>query len=47
MVVQTPTVDLREYYEQHLLPLWRQAPFVLRITERKNRPIPVLIVKER
>jgi hypothetical protein len=47
MVVKTPTVDLREYYEHHLLHLWRQAPFVLRITERKDRPIPVLIVKER
>ena len=47
MVVQTPTVDLREYYEHHLLHLWRHAPFVLRITERKDRPIPVLIVKER
>ena len=47
MVVKTPTVDLREYYEQYLLRLWRHAPFVLRITERKDRPIPVLIVKER
>jgi hypothetical protein len=47
MVVATPTVDLREYYEHHLLHLWRHAPFVLRITERKDRPIPVLIVKER
>jgi hypothetical protein len=47
MVTETATVDLREYYEQHLLHLWRHAPFVLRITERKDRPIPVLIVKER
>ena len=47
MVTETATVDLREYYAQHLLHLWRHAPFVLRITERKDRPIPVLIVKER
>jgi hypothetical protein len=47
MVVQTPIFDLREYYETHLSHLWRQAPFVLRITERKDRPISVLIVKER
>ena len=47
MAVKTPTFDLCEHYDKHLLCLWRHAPFVLRITERKDRPIPVLIVKER
>ena len=47
MVTATSTPDLREHYEAHLSHLWRQAPFVLRITERKDLPIPVLVIKER
>lgn len=47
MVTTTATTDLRDHYEAHLAPLWRQAPFVLRITERKDLPIPALVIKER
>jgi hypothetical protein len=39
--------SLKEYYQQRLEPLWRKAPFVLRITEWKEYPIPVLVIKER
>ena len=47
MVTATATPDLRDHYDRHLAHLWRQAPFVLRITERKDLPIPVLVIKER
>ena len=43
----TATPDLCDHYERHLAHLWRHAPFVLRITERKDLPIPVLVIKER
>lgn len=39
--------DLSEHHKQHLLPLVRHAPFVLRIGEKAKYPAPVLIVKER
>jgi hypothetical protein len=39
--------DLATHYRQHLEPRWRKAPFVLRITEWKDYPIPVLAIKER
>jgi len=39
--------SLKEHYQQRLEPLWRKAPFVLRITEWKDYPIPVLVIKER
>ena len=39
--------DLRTYYDRRLAPRWRRAPYVLRITDWKDLPVPVLIVKER
>ena len=39
--------DLQAHYRERLEPLWRRAPFVLRITEWKDYPVPVLAVKER
>jgi len=39
--------DLNEYHRRHLEPRWRNAPFVLRITEWKDYPVPVLAIKER
>lgn len=39
--------DLRTHYEQRLASRWRLAPYVLRITEWKDLPVPVLVVKER
>lgn len=39
--------DLETHHRQHLEPRWRKAPFVLRITEWKDSPIPVLAIKER
>ena len=38
---------LNEHFEQRLGDQWRKAPFVLRITEWKDLPKPVLVVKER
>jgi hypothetical protein len=35
------------YERRHLDRLWRKAPFVLRITEWKNYPAPVIVVSER
>lgn len=39
--------DLRLHYQEFLEPLLAQSPFVLRITEWKDYPKPVLVVKER
>ena len=39
--------DLEGYYRSRIEPLWRRAPFVLRVTEWKDYPVPVLVVKER
>jgi hypothetical protein len=39
--------DIRTYYDRRLAPRWRRAPYVLRITEWKDLPAPVLVVKER
>lgn len=39
--------SLNEQYERQLKGLVRTAPFVLRITEWKDQPAPVLVVKER
>ena len=39
--------SLNEQYEGQLKGLVRTAPFVLRITEWKDQPAPVLVVKER
>lgn len=40
-------LDLKTNYRKHLGAMWRTAPFVLRITEWKELPAPVLVVKER
>jgi hypothetical protein len=39
--------DLRDHYKRYIGSRWRQAPFLLRITEWKDYPVPVLVVKER
>jgi hypothetical protein len=45
--VAPKTPSLAEHHGAHLEPRWRKAPFVLRITEWKDAPIPVLVLKER
>ena len=47
MATQTSTFDLQQYYDERLARVWRRMPFVLRITEWKEMPVPVLVVKER
>ena len=39
--------NLRTDYDRRLAPRWRRAPYVLRMTEWKDLPVPVLVVKER
>lgn len=39
--------DLRTNYDRRLAPRWRLAPYVLRLTEWKDLPVPVLVIKER
>jgi hypothetical protein len=39
--------DLRTHFERRLASRWRRAPYILRITEWKDLPVPVLVVKER
>lgn len=39
--------DLEAHHRRHVEPRWRTAPFVLRITEWKDYPVPVLAIKER
>jgi hypothetical protein len=38
---------LEDIYDKQLSGYWRKSPFVLRFTEWKNYPPPVLVVKER
>jgi len=38
---------LQELYKKRLRPLVAEAPWVLRVTEHKGKPVPVVIVKER
>jgi hypothetical protein len=42
-----PEFDLLEYYHNRLAPLAGQAPYVLRLTEWKDYPPPVMVIKER
>jgi len=39
--------DLSVHYARRIKPQISSAPWVLRVTEHKDKPIPVLIVKER
>jgi hypothetical protein len=39
--------DLHSAYERRLAPYMRHAAYVLRITEWKALPVPVLVIKER
>jgi len=40
-------IDLDKYYKNNLAPLVSRASYVLRITDWKDYPVPVLVVKER
>jgi hypothetical protein len=39
--------DLQSHHKKYLAPIIKQFPFLLRITEWKDYPAPVLVVKER
>ena len=39
--------DLQEHYRHNIQSMVGHAPWVLRITEYKDKPVPVLVVKER
>lgn len=43
----SPTPDPRIHYVKRVKPLLSRAPWILRVTEHKDKPSPVLIVKER
>ena len=47
MAKKTASLDLLRHHAERLAPLSTKAPFVLRITEWRDTPIPVLVVKER
>jgi hypothetical protein len=47
MTTAERALDLRTHYERRLAPRWRRAPYVLRVTEWKDLPVPVLVIKER
>jgi hypothetical protein len=47
MTTAEKALDLRTHYEKRLASLWRRAPYMLRVTEWKDLPVPVLAVKER
>ncbi|WP_206832593.1 hypothetical protein [Alicyclobacillus fructus] len=40
-------LETQSRYAKHIAPLVRQMPWVLRVTEHKDKPAPVLVVKER
>lgn len=39
--------ELEVHYLKHVKPEIREAPWILRITEHKDKPVPVMIIKER
>jgi hypothetical protein len=47
MITAEKGLDLRTHYERRLAADWRKAPYVLRVTEWKDLPAPVLVIKER
>jgi hypothetical protein len=47
MITADKALNLRTHYERHLAADWRKAPYVLRVTEWKDLPVPVLVIKER
>jgi hypothetical protein len=47
MAKRKTSLDLTKHHAERLVPLSTKAPFVLRITEWRDTPIPVLVVKER
>lgn len=47
MTAKTKKFDLKDHHRKYLRHAWRFAPFVLRITEWKDQPVPVLVMKER
>jgi len=40
-------IDLQRHYTQKVIPEIKNVRWILRITEHKNKPIPILLVKER
>ncbi len=42
-----PAFDLDLHYEETLVPAWRRAPWVLRVTKRKGKASPVYIALQR
>jgi len=40
-------LDLKQYHKERLAKLSAKTPFLLRITEWKDKPIPILVIKER
>jgi hypothetical protein len=46
-VASKQTLKLTDHHRAHLEPRWRKAAFVLRITDWKDAPPPVLVLKER
>lgn len=47
MAKRTQPLDLSRHLTERLAPLSLKSPFILRITEWREAPIPVLVVKER
>lgn len=44
---KTAELDMERYYRQQIRPQLERAPWILRVTEHKGKPVPVFIVKER
>ncbi len=47
MAQKSPALDLKQHHQKYLAPLAASSPFVLRITQWKDQPVPVLVLKER
>ncbi|MBN2373141.1 hypothetical protein JXL19_05090, partial [bacterium] len=47
MLIKQDKIDLKIHHEKRLAVLLSKAPFILRITEWKGYPAPVLVAKER
>lgn len=47
MARKSDSFDLKKHHDERLAGLTAAMPFILRLTEWKDRPIPVLVIKER
>lgn len=46
-LLKDPGLDFKVLYDESLRPLVKNAPWILRVTDHRDRPSPVMMIKER